>query len=241
MAVTFRMEQTSFTRRTPLDLPDLFRILGAEPIQVSNWLMKIPKPSGCSDPGASRFNQQTRSQMSRGDAGSVAASWRCPFIRLCLLCLAASAPCLVCLPSEQNAITQLPGGLLSFFSPPLPLFKDYLMVPLDSSPGGVTPGWQPPLPPFFFCRGLKWSNSGDLTPPPLRANVSHAAHMDLGVLPPHKLRSILAVPLLFFFSLCMGCGVPPRWLSLTWLCAACVASIVSSDASSALPRRAYWT
>lgn len=40
------MEQASFTLRIPLDLPDFIWFLGVEPIQVSNWLMKIPPPTG---------------------------------------------------------------------------------------------------------------------------------------------------------------------------------------------------
>lgn len=42
--VTFRKETTTFTLRTPADLPVLFRFLEAEPIPIQDWLMILPSP-----------------------------------------------------------------------------------------------------------------------------------------------------------------------------------------------------
>lgn len=66
LAVIFRTDRASFTLRTPADLPALFDFLEAEPIQVPNWLLRIPRPTGRMGPAMSRSNPSNRSQRSQG-------------------------------------------------------------------------------------------------------------------------------------------------------------------------------
>lgn len=66
LAVTFRAERSSFTLRTPADLPALFTFLESEPITVPNWLQKIPRPTGRLNLTAGRANPPARTQRSRG-------------------------------------------------------------------------------------------------------------------------------------------------------------------------------
>lgn len=66
LAVIFRTDRASFTLRTTADLPALFDFLGTEPIQVPNWLLKIPRPTGRMGPTMNRSNPSIHSQRSRG-------------------------------------------------------------------------------------------------------------------------------------------------------------------------------
>lgn len=66
LAVIFRTDRASFTLRTPADLPALFDFLGTEPIQMPNWLLKIPRPTGRMGPTMIRPNPSIRSQRPRG-------------------------------------------------------------------------------------------------------------------------------------------------------------------------------
>lgn len=65
LAVIFRKSASSFTLRTPADLPALFVFLGAEPIHVPNWLAILPRNTGRPGSSALRTNQPPRQQRSR--------------------------------------------------------------------------------------------------------------------------------------------------------------------------------
>lgn len=68
LAVTFRNNATSFTLRSPLDLPALFTFLGSDPIEIPNWLTLVPRPIGRPSLSAQRClprHQQRSSRRSR--------------------------------------------------------------------------------------------------------------------------------------------------------------------------------
>lgn len=73
LAVSFRKTNASFTLRTPADLPALFAFLGAEPIQIPNWLIILPRASGRPGTAAQQYSQLPRRQRSRRRARSPSA------------------------------------------------------------------------------------------------------------------------------------------------------------------------
>lgn len=66
LAVIVRSDDSSFTLRSPADLPAFFTFLGSDPVQVPNWLMKIPRPTGRTGLNPSRPIQANRSRSQRG-------------------------------------------------------------------------------------------------------------------------------------------------------------------------------
>lgn len=65
LAVTFRKDMASFTLHTPAELPALFSFLDTDPIQVPNWLLFLPCPTGRSGLSTHRGPPHARPQRFR--------------------------------------------------------------------------------------------------------------------------------------------------------------------------------
>lgn len=65
LAVRSCKAQSPFTIRSPTELPAFFVFLGADPVQVQNWLQIIPHLPGRSGPNANRNNQPACTQISK--------------------------------------------------------------------------------------------------------------------------------------------------------------------------------